>query len=93
MSKMPGDEIKCICCGMTFKLYREMYPFQATIVASNAYRLPVGKQFPFARLKEGDASPYPVIIVGNWPSFFHGRVYQMKRSEVSIKTHIEVDDE
>ena len=78
--------VKCACCGITTNEFRQRYPFIARIVVENAYGLPVGKQFPFAKIKEGDASPFPVLVRGNWPAYFHGREYQMRKNEVELVT-------
>ena len=77
--------VKCACCGITTEEFRRQYPFVARIVAENAYGLPTGKQFPFARRKEGSASPFPVLVRGNWPAYFHGREYQMRDEEVELR--------
>lgn len=80
--------ISCICCGKTSEDLRKEYPLRVRIVQDNDYNLPVGKVLAFARRKEGDASPFPIEIRGNWPNFFHGALYQMREDEVEI-----VDDE
>lgn len=76
--------MKCAHCHMSLEDLRNQFPFSVKIVKENDYNLPVGRIFPFARFKDGNASPFPVIIRGNWPSYFHGREYQMKVDEVEI---------
>ena len=76
------SEISCECCGMTIAQYKAQYPLKVQIAKINPYHLPVGKEFD-ARLKEGNGSPFPVIVAGNWPNFFHGRTYQLKKEEVN----------
>jgi hypothetical protein len=63
--------------------FRELFPLVVKIAAVNPYRLPVGKIFR-AQRKNGDGSPFPIVVRGNWPDFFHGREYQMRESEVAI---------
>lgn len=55
---------------------RAHYPLWARIVTENPYSLPVGRVFR-ARRKEGDASPFPVEIIGD-------RVYQMQEAEIEF---------
>ena len=76
--------IQCAHCGMTNNDLRAEYPQQAKITSDNAYGLPVGKVFLWARLQEGDTSPYPIVIRGSWPDYFHGREYQMRADEATL---------
>jgi len=76
--------IQCAHCGMTNNDLRAEYPQQAKITKDNAYGLPVGKVFLWARLEEGGASPCPVVIRGSWPDYFHGREYRMRADEVIL---------
>ena len=57
------------------------YPYKAKIVAGNDYGLPIGKEFTFARIKEGNASPYPIELYSYGGNY---RIYQMKQCEVSL---------
>ena len=57
---------------------QEQYPLWVKIVTSNPYSLPLGKEFR-ARRKKGDASPFPVEIIGD-------RVYQMREDEIEELT-------
>ena len=74
----------CACCGTTWQDLRAQYPFRAVIKTENPWGLPRGKDFPFARRKEGDGSPFPVVIRGMWPETFHGQEYQMREDEVTL---------
>lgn len=74
----------CAHCGITIEMLRRRYPWSARVRKENPYSLPIGKTFPFARRKEGDASPYPIILQGTWPAYFHGRIYQMFEDEVEL---------
>lgn len=60
---------------------RKHYPIGIKIVAANAYGLPIGKEFPWARCKEGEGSPFPFEVfsyAGNY------QIYQLKASEVVV---------
>ena len=61
------------------------YPYRATIIKDNPYHLPVGKKFPWAKRKEGDASPFMVLVRSTWPSTFGGRDYQLHEDEVLLE--------
>lgn len=54
---------------------RDRWPLTIKIVRGNPYGIPVGKILHYARLKEGDASPYLVDV---FPQ------YQFKIKEVEI---------
>lgn len=56
---------------------KEIWPLRVKVVKGNPYGLPVGKEFIYAREKEGNGSPWPIEIFGD-------RRYQMARDEVSI---------
>jgi len=60
---------------------RAKYPYKAVIVQGNDYGLPIGKDFNYARIKEGDASPYPVEMYSYGGDY---RIYQMRADEVSL---------
>lgn len=62
------------------QLLRAEYPYIATIVKDNDYGLTVGKEFQFARFKEGDASPFPIEIKDTKDY----RIYQMKTEEAEL---------
>ena len=60
---------------------RETHPLSVKIIKGNAYGLPVGKVFPYARRKEGNGSPFPISIFSYGGNY---RSYQMKEDEVEI---------
>ncbi len=60
---------------------RNKYPLSVRIVAVNPYNLPIGKEFPWARRKEGDGSPFPFEVFSYAGSY---RIYQLKESEVVV---------
>lgn len=71
---------------MITKIERELelrieYPYKAKIVAGNNYGLPVGKEFTFAKIKEGNASPYPIELYSYGGDY---RIYQMREVEVAL---------
>jgi len=74
---------------MTDLVLRGMYPFRVRILKENPYDLPVGKVFPFARRRDGEASPFPIVVRGNCPEFFNDREYQMREDEVEMRESLE----
>ena len=64
--------------------YRASWPLRVRIMQANPHGLPVGKEFPFARRKEGDASPFLIEIKVMWPSVHDQRFYQMREDEVEV---------
>jgi len=58
------------------QLRKIFYPLEVKIIKPNPYGLPIGKQFR-AKRKEGDASPFPIEIQGDY-------IYQMREDEVEI---------
>lgn len=77
-------QITCACCGKSFAQMRQEYPYRAKIVVNNVYHLPVGREFPFARLRGDETSLHPVVVRGNWPAFFHGHEYELSHEEVHL---------
>lgn len=65
---------------MTNELRRH-YPIGVRIVTGNAYGLPIGKEFPWARCKEGDGSPFPFEVFSYAGDY---QIYQLKASEVTV---------
>ncbi len=64
--------------------YRREWPLRARVLCPNPHGLPVGKEFPFARRKSGDGSPFSIEIKAMWPSVHDQRYYQMSEQEVEI---------
>lgn len=60
---------------------RRFWPLRVKIATGNAYGLPIGKEFPWARCKDGDASPYPFEVYSYAGDY---RIYQLKASEVVV---------
>lgn len=63
------------------QILADWYSFTARIIAGNAYGLPVGKEFLCARIKEGDASPYPIEVYSFAGDY---QIYQFKTDEVAL---------
>lgn len=54
---------------------KKFYPCLFKVVKENPYRIPIGSVLR-GRYKEGDASPFPVLL------YLEKQVIQMRRSEV-----------
>ncbi len=63
---------------------RKEFPLRVGIRKSNPHGLPVGKMFPFARRKEGNASPFPIEVKAMWPSIHTLRFFCLAEDEVEI---------
>ncbi len=66
------------------KTYRADWPLRVRIKLANPYGLPVGKEFPLARRKDGDASPFTIEVKHMWPSVHSLRYYSLTEAEVEV---------
>ena len=65
--------------------YRDDWPLRIRVIKDNPYGLPVGKEFPFARRKEGDASPFSIEVKHMWPSIHDLRYYSLSEDEIEVQ--------